>query len=184
MVPGLLLVSLSFPFFRSYTCIGAVSEVVLGSMTRHCWPVMLCFVFALLFFRVLQVPSRNYYIKAGRGLNPGSYFKCLYISSDFDRHVGRFSNIIFPLVLLALFLLYKSSKVKFSVLSLFFTLAALIAATIDVVNIQLIKGVFLKDAIKINPGENANYYASVIPFLFLCWSGRDRFHRANGGTIF
>lgn len=143
---------------------------------RHFLPVVLCFLFALLFFKLLKAPLRNYWVKLDIISILGAILTAYISVRILIANPADYRSVIYPLVLLSLYFLYKGGQSKLSTLSLFFTWALLITASIDVADIQLIKGVFfLKDAVKINSGENANYYASVIPFLFSLLVGKGLF---------
>lgn len=70
-------------------------------------------------------------------------------------------------LLLILFFLFRKTLNHLNTLSVFFILYALLTAIVDTSNIQFFSGLFfLKNGASINTGENANYYASILPFIF------------------
>ncbi|WP_167343638.1 O-antigen ligase family protein [Pedobacter borealis] len=75
--------------------------------------------------------------------------------------------LFFSCLLLFLFFVFKNSADSLRTLSWSFVLLTLLTAIVHICNLQLFSGVFfLKNGSAINTGENANYFASVIPFIF------------------
>jgi|GEM_PF-5704785 len=139
---------------------------------RHYWPLVLCAAFLVLFFRILVAPPKKYIIRPDIFFVLGGGLVLYILIRLFIADPTDLRGVIFPMVLLAFFFFYKYANAQLALMSICFIVATLIIAIIDIFDIQLIQGVFfLKDAKEINPGENANYYASAIPFLFslLSW---------------
>jgi len=75
--------------------------------------------------------------------------------------------LFFSCLLLFLFFVFKNSAYSLRTLSWSFVLLTLLTAIVHICNVQLFSGVFfLRNGSTINTGENANYFASVIPVIF------------------
>jgi len=86
--------------------------------------------------------------------------------------------LFFSCLLLFLFFVFKNSAYSLKALSWSFVLLTLLTGIVHICNVQLFSGVFFsKNESAINTGENANYFASVIPFIFsLLFERKDKLY--------
>lgn len=149
----------------------------------HFFPVALLLLVSFLFYRALKRGSAA----AGYRLNildllvilAVVYLTLQYLS--LPRISGR--DICFCWLWLVLFFCFKYSPSYFSRLPIGLAFVLIAVFSLQITDVQLFPTLFFsKDASLINPGENANYYATASPFLLSQLIGKTRVERSRSLT--